>query len=277
MSVVIALLGALLGWAVGAVVNVLADDLPPVGDQAGLGTLKAPHCRQCGATRTPARVSALLRLATGRRCPACGASDGLRPALVEAAFALGFAAVTVWAEGEPLRFVLGATVLTIYGLISVIDIEHRLILWRTVWVSALVLVGVAVGRSVLGDNMDWQKALIGGAVGFALVFGMFMLGQAYSAWVARRRGQPLEEVAFGGGDVNLAALVGLTTGWPGVIFALFIGVAVGGVFAIGLIAVQLLRGRYDPHQPIAYGPFLAIGALALYFFAPVLRGWLGAT
>lgn len=272
MSAVMAILAALLGWLVGGVVNLLADDLPPLGEAEGVGPVRSPHCPRCGAARPGLRALALVRLATGGRCSACGAPDGWRPAIVEAAFALVFAALTFWAQGDPLTFLLGAVVVSVYGLICVIDIEHRLILWRTVWVSALALVAVGLLR----PDMGWQKSLLGGVIGFVLVFGLFLLGQAYGRWVARRRGEPLDEVAFGGGDVNLAALVGLTVGWPGVLVALFIGIAVGGVFAIGLIAVQLLRGRYDPHQPIAYGPFLASGALALFFFAPAIRGWFGA-
>lgn len=272
MSVVMAILAALVGWLVGGVVNVLADDLPPIGEEDGIGRVRRPHCPACGARRPWARSLALVRLATGRRCSECGQADGWRPVLVEVGFALAFAALTVWAQGSVVSFLVGGAVVTVYGLICVIDIEHRLILWRTVWISALVLVVVALVRQDFG----WQKSLLGGVIGFALVFGLFLLGQLYSRWVARRRGEALDEVAFGGGDVNLAALVGLTVGWPGVLVALFIGIAIGGVFAIGLIAVQLLRGRYDPHQPIAYGPFLASGALALFFFAPVIRGWFGA-
>lgn len=272
MSVVISIFAALLGWLVGGVVNVLADDLPPIGDDEGIGSVRRPHCQHCGAARTWPQVSALVRLVAGRRCAACGRAEGWRPVVVEAGFAIIFAALTVWAQGSVVTFVIGAAVVTVYGLICVIDIEHRLILWRTVWVSALVLVVIALVRPDFG----WEKSLLGGLIGFALVFGLFLLGQVYSRWVAHRRGEPLDEVAFGGGDVNLAALVGLTVGWPGVLVALFIGIAIGGVFAIGLIAVQLLRGRYDPHQPIAYGPFLASGALALFFFAPLIRGWFGA-
>ncbi len=272
MSVLYVILGAILGWLAGILVNLLADDLPPVGEEGGVGRLRRPHCRSCGAGHTRLRVTAVGRLMSGRRCPACGTPDGWRPLVVEVGFALAFAWLTQWAEGDPVRYGLGAVVALIYGLICVIDIEHRLILWRTVWVSAVALLAVALLRS----DMGWQKALWGGAVGFALVFGVFLLGQAYAAWVARRRGQPLEEVAFGGGDVNLAALVGLTVGWPGVLVALFIGIFVGGAFAIVFMLVQLARRRYDPHQPIAYGPFLAIGALVLFFFAPLVRGWLGA-
>ncbi len=272
MSGFLAVLSALIGWVVGGLVNMLADDLPPTSEAGGVGQLRPPHCPHCGAARPIGRYSALARLLMGRRCPDCGAVEGWRPVVVEGVFALTFAALALWAEADLARWALGALVFTVYALISVIDIEHRLILWRTVWVSALVLLGVAVLRPTMG----WEKSLIGGAVGFGLVFLMFLVGQGYAAWVARRRGQPLDEVAFGGGDVNLAALVGLTAGWPGVIFALLIGVGIGGIFAIGLVLVQLLRGRYDPHQPIAYGPFLAIGALALYFFAPAIRVWLGA-
>ena len=73
-------------------------------------------------------------------------------------------------------------------------------------------------------------------------------------------------MAFGGGDVNLAAIVGFAVGWPGVILALMIAVLLGGLFSFGYIVVQLARRRYVPYSAVPYGPFLVAGALAIYLY-----------
>ena len=115
-------------------------------------------------------------------------------------------------------------------------------------------------------------------MGYGLVFGLFLLGQGYMWLVARWRGQPLDEIAFGGGDVNLAGLIGLALGWSGVLVALFVGILAGGLFSLGYIVVQLMRGKYNPHSAIPYGPFLVLGAMLVYLFGrTVLAPWAAPT
>jgi leader peptidase (prepilin peptidase)/N-methyltransferase len=61
---------------------------------------------------------------------------------------------------------------------------------------------------------------------------------------------------MGMGDVKLAALIGLTTGLSGVLFALYIGILAGGVVGIAL----LIKNRFRRGQTMAYAPYLVIGA-----------------
>ncbi len=62
--------------------------------------------------------------------------------------------------------------------------------------------------------------------------------------------------AMGGGDVKLAALIGLVAGWPGVLAAVFVAFAVGAAAGLLLIAFGGL-GRRDP---LPFAPALAVGA-----------------
>jgi prepilin signal peptidase PulO-like enzyme (type II secretory pathway) len=98
-----------------------------------------------------------------------------------------------------------------------------------------------------------------------VTLGIFLLAELYSRLVKRWRGQPLEEVAFGGGDVNLAGVVGLAVAWPGVVLSLLIAVVAGGAYSLAYIIVQVARGRYSPHSAMPYGPFLVLGGLLIYF------------
>jgi prepilin signal peptidase PulO-like enzyme (type II secretory pathway) len=83
--------------------------------------------------------------------------------------------------------------------------------------------------------------------------------------VSRMRVEPLDEVAFGFGDVTLSGVLGLIVGYPGIILALFAGVMAGGAFSLVYMLGMKLRGRYDAFAAIPYGPFLIIGASLVYY------------
>jgi len=63
--------------------------------------------------------------------------------------------------------------------------------------------------------------------------------------------------------------MGLATGFPIIFVALFIGIVIGGLVAIGLILLKL-RGRKDT---IPFGPFLAIGAMAALLWGNIIWDW----
>ncbi|HET9319291.1 MAG TPA: hypothetical protein VFO27_05935, partial [Bryobacteraceae bacterium] len=62
---------------------------------------------------------------------------------------------------------------------------------------------------------------------------------------------------FGFGDVKLGLLIGLIVGFPSVLTALLIGMVLGGIGAAGM----LVSGRVRLRNAIAYGPYLAGGAI----------------
>jgi leader peptidase (prepilin peptidase)/N-methyltransferase len=64
--------------------------------------------------------------------------------------------------------------------------------------------------------------------------------------------------ALGFGDVKLAAFMGLMLGWPYTFSAIFYGVLIAGLVSIGVIV-----WRRSMKGTIAYGPYLAAGALIL--------------
>ena len=102
-------------------------------------------------------------------------------------------------------------------------------------------------------------------MGFGSFLLLYYLGQVFANFMARRRGEAIDEVAFGFGDVTLAGVVGLTVGWPGVIIALVLGILAAGFFSFIFILGMLIRRQYNPFMPIPYGPFLILGNLFVYF------------
>lgn len=150
--------------------------------------------------------------------------------------------------------------MAVFVLIAVIDIEHRLILH----VVSLPAAAVMAAIGILDPTRGAAKTLWGGLVGAGVVGVMYLGGILFSRTLARIRGSRLEEVAFGFGDVTLAALIGLTVGWPGIILALLLGVFAAGAYALVYLVGSLLLRRYVAFTAIPYGPFLILGALAVY-------------
>lgn len=181
--------------------------------------------------------------------------------------ALAFAGLWAWSNASWAAFLAAAVSASIFALITVIDIEHRLILWRVVLPGALVM------GLVQAVNHGLWKTLWGGLAGYLIVLVMFLLGHLFSAGLARLRGRPLDEVAFGGGDVNVATLVGLAVGWPGVLPALMATVFSAGLFSLAYLAVQVVRRRYNPYVAMPYAPFLVFGAAMVYLFGHAFGGW----
>jgi prepilin signal peptidase PulO-like enzyme (type II secretory pathway) len=246
---------AVAGLLVAGLINMLADDLP-----ARQG-LHRPACPACGAPRPPRAWLALAALLGGRwRCPYCQHPIRVRAILVELLMT-GVGAWLAAGGGGPWEFGPGLLLAAIFLLITVIDIEHRLIL-HVVSLPSIVVIGLV---GIADPARGASKTLLGGLAGFGIVLVLYLFGWAYGAWAARRRGQPIREVAFGFGDVTLATIIGLAVGWPGIILALMIGVLSAGLFSLASVAWMLLRRRYQPYMPFPYGPFLILGGVLVYF------------
>lgn len=168
--------------------------------------------------------------------------------------------VLYYIDPSPLFFWPSFLLSMYFLLVIVIDYEHRLILF-VVTVPAAIVIAV-VGS--LAPSRGPEKTLLGGLVGFLAVYGLYLMGGLFARLVQRIKKQPLEEVAFGFGDVVLAGVIGLAVGNPGIILALLLGVLAGGIFSLGFLLVMVLRRRYEAFMPIPYSPFLILGGMIVY-------------
>jgi len=73
---------------------------------------------------------------------------------------------------------------------------------------------------------------------------------------------------MGGGDIKLAAFIGLYLGGY-VLLALFISFALGAIVGMFMIA----KNKTSAKEMIPFGPFMAAGSILTIFFGPQL--WLG--
>jgi leader peptidase (prepilin peptidase)/N-methyltransferase len=245
------LIGVVLGW----VVNWLADTLP---DNRQLST---PVCHACQQP-TPWRIF-LLYLP----CPQCGKPRQPRAFLVMAAML----SLAIWMALVPptrLGLWVGLLLLAYFMLVTVIDMEHRLVLHVVSLVGAIG--GVVLGTALRGQTDFFQgllNSILGGAAGFLMMLVLYYLGELFNRWMSRLRGQQIDEVAMGFGDVTLSGVLGLMVGWPDVAGMLLVGIILGGLISGLYLAVSLLARRYQMFTAIPYAPFLILAAMMFLYIA----------
>ncbi len=148
-------------------------------------------------------------------------------------------------------------ILFYFSLVAVIDVEHRLVLHPVSLAGAVTMGAIGLWRHALFST------LLGGLAGFAFMLALFFLGDWLGRLMARLRGEKWEDTALGFGDVNLAGVIGLLMGWPGVIAALFVGMLAAGLFSGAYLLWMLVSRKYSAFSSIPYAPFLCLGTVLL--------------
>jgi len=179
--------------------------------------------------------------------------------LVAAVTALGLPLLWL-AEGWTPRFGLHSVYLTAAILIVVIDVERLRIPNAIVYPMLLIAMTAAamgLGPRGVGDPLSGLASALTGAGVALIIFGLlFLVGAGLAA-----RLNPGAGPGLGMGDVKLAALVGLVTGYSRVVEALFASLVTAGLAAALMVGWQIVRRRYQPGEPLPLGPFLVLGAL----------------
>jgi len=243
---------AILGLAVGSFLNVCIDRLP----QDKSIVLPPSHCEACQhklAAKDLIPVFSYLRLRG--RCWYCKAAVPRRLFWVELATALIFALLS-WHYGLSPALGVMAFYACLFIVIFVIDLEQGLILNKVVYPSLVVALLLALlPRPWL---TQWivtgiANAAIGGAIGFALFLLIAIVSRGGMGW----------------GDVKLAALIGLATGFPLVLLAIIMGAILGGIVAVALVIAKKRKRR----ETIPFGPFLALATMITLLWGNNILSW----
>jgi len=248
-----------LGWMGGLFINYLSDVLPHTR------RLSQPACPNC---QTSFSWAAYLTL---RACASCKKRRGLRTWLVQILTVASFTYFWLF-PSKLVGIPLGLIILIYFGIITVIDLEHRLILHPTSIAGAFL--GLITGTFIHGREngllIGVGKSLLGGLFGFAIMLIFHQLARLFTRSRARRRqaaGQEDDgEDALGDADVILLGVLGLMFGWPLIWDVLLLGIVLGGVFGFLFVIAQLLQRRSPGEAlmaPLPYGPYFV--ASAFYF------------
>jgi len=255
---------AVLGWLAGLFVNYASDVLPQTR------RFSRPICLHC---QNPFSWTNYF---TFRACKNCGKGRTLRIWLVQILALASF--IYFWlTPPKVLGFWLGAILLIYFGIITVIDLEHRLILHPTSIVGAILglFIGVYLYYSAVKFSLiaSVGSSLLGGVIGFGVMFLLYQVGAIVARIRARRMqasGQDDDgEEALGGGDVYLLGVLGLMVGYKLIANVLALGVVWGGLISVVFIIFMLARRRYSSDALmtfIPYGPFFIFAAFYTLFF-----------
>ncbi len=251
------IIAIIIGLAAGWLVNYLADVLPTQRK------LARPACSQCGAGfgwRDYLLINA---------CQECRRPRAWRTYLT-IVFSLAIAAALALNPPAVLGTWLGLAVLAYFGLVVIIDLEHRLIM------HAVSLAGAALGLVTGFLLHGLVPTLIGGLAGLGVMLAFYFFGTLFARYRARKLGADDEEEALGFGDVTIAGVLGLMLGWPHILAGLVIGILFGGIGSLVMILALMATRRYQAMSVfVAYGPYLVLGAALLLFFPQTLTLLLG--
>jgi leader peptidase (prepilin peptidase)/N-methyltransferase len=262
VGIILIILFALLGLAIGSFLNVCIDRLP----QNKSIVFPPSHCEACQhklAAKDLIPVFSYLSLRG--RCRYCQVSIPRRVFWVELATALIFAFLFWWCViFKPELGIVAFGVLAFYAclfiIIFVIDLEQGLILNKVVYPGMVVALLLALypwpwfSESIKESmGMRVAYAALGGGIGFAIFLLIALVSRGGMGW----------------GDVKLAALIGLATGFPLVFVAIIMGVILGGIVAVALIIAKKRKRR----QTIPFGPFLALTAMITLLWGSNILSW----
>jgi leader peptidase (prepilin peptidase)/N-methyltransferase len=267
-AMLVAMAGA-FGLIIGSFLNVVVHRIPR-DEPLGLFRRTRSYCPSCKAgIRWFDNIPVFSYLFLLGKCRACGWRIPVRYPLVEASCAALFvlAALRTDALGWTpawLAFVVTAAFSAICLAATAIDFEHKILPDElTLRAGPLVgLVGVFFVQDLHGTALFGQAlvptlkpalaSLVVGIAGAAMGGGIIALIRWLGTLIVRRE-------AMGLGDVKFMAMCGLMLGpWEA---ALAIMVAMVGGSVLGLLIWAITRNREIP-----FGPFLAMGALAVLFY-----------
>jgi len=236
------------GLMMGSFVTVVAHRVPRGESIVG----PRSRCPECGAQIAAYdNVPVLSWLVLRGRARCCGVGISPRYPLTELAVGGAYAATVSVLWGETTQLVLGLVLVTTLAVVTLTDLERRIIPNRVLAVASVL--GVAI--AAIGDPGSLPERAIAAAAAGGLLFAAALLYP---------RGMGL-------GDVKLAAVMGLYLGrdvGPALLAALLAGSVVG----LTMIARE---GGSARRKAIPFGPFLALGGLVgLLVGAPIVDWYL---
>lgn len=199
----------------------------------------------CPACNTPIRamdnIPILGYLRLRGKCRHCGASIGLFSLMLELAGGLGFLFAYLRYSHRPVQMVLLMMLIILFLVMSAIDWESHVVYDLTLWLFAILTVGLVALR--VSYISVWNHVF-----GAAMGFGFF-----YAIGVAAK--MALKREALGSGDVFIVGIGGGLLGALELLFAILVGTLFGSVIEL----IKIKRNRSSREEEIAFGPYLLLG------------------
>jgi leader peptidase (prepilin peptidase)/N-methyltransferase len=245
---------AVLGLFIGSFLNVCIYRIPAGESIVWPGS----RCPRCGKPIKPwDNIPVVSYLILRGKCRQCGSAISVRYPVVELLSAL-LAVAILYRFGPGAAFVIYYFWACTLLVITFIDLDHQIIPDR------FSLGGAVAGLLLIPWLIvGYKDALIGLVLGAgmlaAIIYGYYLL---------------TGKQGMGGGDVKLLGMIGVFTGWQGVLFTVFTGSLVGTIVGI--------PWAYFHHKDqevatlkaaIPFGPFLSLGALVYVLWGEQIMQW----
>jgi len=262
-------LAAILGLFTGSFLNVCIDRLPK-----GESIVFPPsHCESCDHKLGVLDLIPVLSYVFLRGgCRYCKEPIPIRLMIVELVTGVLFG-FFFWKYGFTLELLISIIYGSILIVIFVIDLENQLVLDIITFPAMIVAFVIAFFRPEIVEVNSLGSGTISQAVSQA---ASNAAGQAIIALLGGIVGLVAMAIPFiiypsgmGMGDIKLAALVGLMTGYPLVILALLLSWISGGVIA-GILLALKIKGRKDP---IPAAVFMVVAAIVTLVWGQEIWNW----
>lgn len=240
------IVNVIIGALVGIIINYLADVLPITRK------LSRPVCLNCG------KPFGFKEYMFSFKCAKCSTKTPLRVVIVLVLAIVCCVLIDFFPIGI-LSFWAMLPLILFLGVILVIDIEYRIVLQETSYIGlALMFVYGIILHGFL-------PTLFGGLAGLVIMVGLYLLGILFNKVMSKIRGQEIDEVALGFGDVYVTTFLGFLTGWPAIIAVLLLAILASGVFSLFYILIKSIFRKYQSFSAIPYTPFLILAAVAILY------------
>lgn len=254
MEIFIYIITFILGIIIGSFLNVCIIRLP-----ASKSIVTDPSsCPSCGTRLKPIDLIPVFSYLFLRgKCRHCKARISAFYPFIEALTGVLFILLYM-AFGLSYSLIVNMAFVSILIVISFIDLKHMIIpngLIVSILAIGVIQLIVSIFTNVFGNPIDYAIGFFAGGIPLLLIAVLCTY--------------MLKKDAMGGGDIKLMAAAGLVLGWKLVITSYLIGIVVGAVIGVILLAVKKKK-RGDE---IPFGPFLAFGILTSIFFGNTLINW----
>ena len=138
----------------------------------------------------------------------------------------------------------------IFGLciVAYVDFRRKIILDE---VLILLLSAGLVYTGIFGNT--WSESLLGAVTGSGLLGLLYLMSRG----------------GMGLGDVKFAGVLGIWTGFPGIVVNLYLAFFLGGTVALLLCALH----KANRKTRLPFGPCLCAGAVLSFFFSSRILDW----
>jgi prepilin signal peptidase PulO-like enzyme (type II secretory pathway) len=211
------------------------------------------HCMHCKKTlRWFELVPIVSFLIQGGRCRECKARLAIQYPIVELLSGIIFVLVPFTLAGTALAATLWVAVFEALLMMAVIDIRLGII-------PDEINIFLGIVGILLAIVPGWQGSAV-----LSKLIGAAVAGVFFALLIAVTRGK-----GMGMGDLKLAIPLGLIFGWPDIIFLLAFSFIIGAI--VGVCAI--VRGKSSMKSTLPFGPFLALGAVTMFFWGLPILGW----